>query len=70
MELNDDAILIERLASESKLFDPPGRDMERSCWMVLHRHVHGMLPSEYDIRDVPEELYLAVLASRRLIDSN
>jgi hypothetical protein len=24
-----------------------------------------VLPSEYDIRDVPEELYLAVLACRK-----
>jgi hypothetical protein len=24
-----------------------------------------VLPSEYDIRDVPEDLYLAVLAARR-----
>jgi hypothetical protein len=27
--------------------------------------VHGVLPSEYDIREVPEDLYLAVLAARR-----
>jgi hypothetical protein len=33
--------------------------------MVVHRHRHGVLPSEYDIRDVPEDLYLAVLAMRR-----
>lgn len=36
--------------------------------MVVHRHVHGVLPSEYDIRDVPEPLYLAVLAERRALD--
>ena len=65
IKVNSDAVLIERLASESKLFDPTGRDEERSCWMVLHRHVHGMLPSEYDVRDVPEDLCLAVLAVRR-----
>jgi hypothetical protein len=32
---------------------------------VVHRHAHGVLPSEYDIRDVPEDLYLAVLARRK-----
>jgi hypothetical protein len=37
--------------------------------MIVHRHVHGMLPSEYDVRDVPEELYLAVLAARRSLDN-
>jgi hypothetical protein len=57
--------LIERLAAESCEFDSTARDPERNCWMVVHRHVHGVLPSEYDIREVPEDLYLAVLAARR-----
>ncbi|WP_411867204.1 hypothetical protein [Vulcanococcus limneticus] len=57
--------LIERLAQASREFDATGRDAERNCWMAVHRHVHGVLPSEYDIREVPEELYLAVLAERR-----
>jgi hypothetical protein len=60
-----DRALIERLAGESREFDATSRDLERNCWMAVHRHVHGMLPSEYDIREVPEELYLAVLALRR-----
>jgi hypothetical protein len=30
--------------------------------------VHGVLPSEYDIREVPETFYLAVLAARRQMD--
>ena len=29
------------------------------------RHAHGVLPSEYDIREVPEDLYLEVLEQRR-----
>jgi len=57
--------LIERLAAESCEFDSTACDPERNCWMVVHRHVHGVLPSEYDIREVPEDLYLAVLAARR-----
>jgi hypothetical protein len=36
--------------------------------MAVHEHAHGMLPSEYDIREVPEDLYLAVLARRRQQD--
>ena len=35
---------------------------------MVHRYVHGVLPSEYDIREVPEALYLAVLAARRQLD--
>lgn len=61
-----DHALVQQLAQESFTFDATSRDAERNCWMAVHRHVHGVLPSEYDIREVPEELYLAVLAQRRL----
>jgi hypothetical protein len=57
--------LVHRLARESLAFDATGRDPERNCWMAVHRHAHGVLPSEYDIREVPEDLYLEVLARRR-----
>ena len=57
--------LIEQLARESRQFDGTGADPERNCWLVVHRHHHGVLPSEYDIREIPEDLYLAVLAARR-----
>lgn len=60
--------LIEALAEASKAFDATSKDPERNCWMAVHRHVHGMLPSEYDIREVPEDLYLAVLSARRAMD--
>ena len=29
--------------------------------MAVHEHKHGVLPSEYDIRDIDEELYLQLL---------
>ena len=60
-----DPDLVQRLAAASRDFDATGADPERNCWLAVHRHVHGVLPSEYDIRDVPEELYLAVLACRK-----
>ena len=63
-----DPDLVQRLAAASRDFDATGADPERNCWLAVHRHVHGVLPSEYDIRDVPEELYLAVLAERRSQD--
>jgi hypothetical protein len=59
-----DPALVQQLAMASRDFDATGADPERNCWLAVHRHVHGVLPSEYDIRDVPEELYLAVLACR------
>jgi hypothetical protein len=57
--------LVRRLALESHHFDQSGSDPERNCWLVVHRHAHGVLPSEYDIREIPEALYLEVLAERR-----
>lgn len=57
--------LIQQLATESFAFDATGVDPERNCWLVVHRHTHGVLPSEYDIREVNEDLYLAVLAARK-----
>jgi hypothetical protein len=53
------------LAEASRQFDGTGADPERNCWMAVHQHVHGVLPSEYDIREIDEDLYLAVLACRR-----
>jgi len=62
-----DADLVRQLAEASREFDATGADPERNCWLAVHRHVHGVLPSEYDIREVPEDLYLAVLEARRAL---
>jgi len=63
--VNVNSALVEALAAASRRFDATGPDPERNCWLAVHEHIHGVLPSEYDIREVPEELYLAVLAVRR-----
>jgi hypothetical protein len=57
--------LVTRLAQESFAFDGSASDPERNCWLVVHRHAHGVLPSEYDIREIDEDLYLAVLEQRK-----
>ena len=36
-------------------------EIEKFCWMAVHEHKHGVLPSEYDIREIDEELYLLLL---------
>jgi hypothetical protein len=59
-----DQALVQQLVEASREFDLTGADPERNCWLAVHRHVHGVLPSEYDIREIPEPLYLAVLAVR------
>ena len=43
----------------------PG-EVERSCWMVVHEYHHGMMPTEYDIRSIDEDLYLEVIAAARV----
>ncbi len=59
--------LVNQLAEESFSFDATSRDPERNCWLVVHRHAHGVLPSEYDIREIDEALLEAVLACRKAI---
>ena len=36
-------------------------EIEKFCWMAVHEYKHGVLPSEYDIRDIDENLYLKLL---------
>ena len=37
-------------------------EVEKFCWMAVHEHKHGVLPSEYDIREIDENLYLLLLS--------
>lgn len=57
--------LIAALVQASHAYDATGADPERNCWMAVHCHIHGVPPSEYDIREIDEDLYLAVLAARK-----
>ena len=36
-------------------------EIEKFCWMAVHEHRHGVLPSEYDIREIDEELFLLLM---------
>ena len=36
-------------------------EIEKFCWMAVHEYKHGVLPSEYDIREIDEQLYLQLL---------
>jgi len=59
--------LVKRLAARVReLYGASPSDLERMCWTVVHEHHHGAMPSEYDIREVDEDLYLAVLTEARL----
>ena len=41
-------------------------DIEKYCWMAVHEYKHGVLPSEYDIREIDENLYLQLLEELKL----
>ena len=54
--------LIKSLQKKVKEYPPFSRgEIEKFCWMAVHEHKHGVLPSEYDIREIDEELYLQLL---------
>ncbi len=60
MKKEDD--LISQLAYKAiEISGDRSNEIERSCWMVVHEHRHGVMPVEYDIRDIDEVLYLDVL---------
>jgi len=37
------------------------KEIEKFCWMAAHEYKQGVLPSEYDIREIDEDLYLQLL---------
>ena len=59
------ALVTTLVARVRELYGPSPSDLERMCWTVVHEHHHGAMPSEYDIRDVDEDLYMAVLTAAR-----
>ena len=61
-----DPTLVDQLVEQAlTLSASAGGELERCCWMVVHEHHHGVKPSEYDIREIDEDLYLAVLNASR-----
>ena len=62
--MNADAIG-DLISQARQLSSEAGGELERCCWMVVHEHHHGVKPTEYDIREIDEQLYLAVLNGAR-----
>ena len=61
--------LIQKLSKKAiELSGNSKKEIERTCWMIVHEHKHGVMPSEYDIREIDEELYLEVLKTAREMD--
>ena len=54
--------LIKSLSKKVKEYPRFSKEeIEKFCWMAVHEHKHGVLPSEYDIREIDEDLYLELL---------
>ncbi len=65
-ETSVDAALVQSLVDRvAELYGPSPSDLERMCWTVVHEHHHQAMPTEHDIREVDEHLYLAVLEACR-----
>ena len=55
--------LIKKLSKKAiDLSGKSKKELERTCWMIVHEYKHGGMPTEYDIREIDEELYLQVLS--------
>lgn len=57
--------LVDSLASQVISAVGETGNLERQSWVQLHTHIHGVEPLEYDVRHIPEALYLEVLAKAR-----
>ena len=54
--------LIEQLCSKVRNYPRfSTKEIDKFCWMAAHEYKHGILPSEYDIREIDEDLYLLLL---------
>tara|TARA_Y100001933_G_C18686623_1_gene433247 strand:- start:170 stop:382 length:213 start_codon:yes stop_codon:yes gene_type:complete len=51
-------LLISKVKNYPKFSE---NEIEKFCWMAAHEHKHGTLPTEYDIREIDESLYLLLL---------
>jgi len=61
-----DQLLIQALSKKAiDLSGKSKKELERTCWMTLHEYKHGSMPTEYDIREIDEELYLEVLRTAK-----
>ena len=65
---NDD--LVTRLALRAiEVQGSCSNEIQRYCWMAVHEYLHGVMPVEYDIREIDEDLYVSVLELAKNIGS-
>ena len=52
----DQALVSELVERVHAVYGAQFSDVERKCWTVVHEHHHGSMPTEYDIREIDEDL--------------
>ena len=52
----DPALLTALVERVHALYGAQLSDVERKCWTVVHEHLHGAMPTEYDVREIDEHL--------------
>ena len=58
--------LIKKLSTKAIVLSGKSKkELERTCWRIAHEYKHGMMPTEYDIREIDEELYLQILRTAK-----
>ena len=58
--------LIQKLSKKAiDLSGKSKKELERTSWLIVHEHKHGVMPTEYDIKEIDEELYLEVLRTAK-----
>ena len=60
-----DALIKELSKKAIDLSGQSKKELERTCWMIVHQYKHEVMPTEYDIREIDEELYLNVLRTSK-----
>ncbi len=65
MNSGDLDLINELVLKTIDVLDESNKDIERSCWQIVHEYHHGLMPFEYDVREIDEGLYLSVLKELR-----
>ena len=61
MKVTTDEIINQLTINVLGMIDQSRNEIERTCWIAVHEYCNGVKPSEYDIREIDESLYLKVL---------
>ena len=61
MQLTKEEIIDRLTINVLAMIGKSRNEIERACWIAVHEYCNGVKPSEYDIREIDESLYLKVL---------